>query len=310
MRTPSPRRRPAFTLVELLVVIGIIALLIGILLPALNKARKEAQKTACQSNMRQIATGVIMFANDHKGFLVKRKWNSGPFTDQATGKSTGDNWGFTDPNWEWDYVLNSQYLKNKEVFRCPSDADAKYRGFDYTKPMDATNNCFPTSYRLNCSNIAPDANPTNGVTIENDIKITQARPVHRAMYIFEGSTNTPPGVVHPFHHAATWDLASHSQSGYVAENYPNNVSFNRHGPKEGELPNTAPVANPKWAATRANYAFLDGHVETLSWKDTWQVYGVGPGSGGGGPFGGLGNGKQGQPTLWRQRFEPGIAKDQ
>ena len=65
----SPRRYPAFTLVELLVVIGIIALLISVLLPTLGKAREASRAANCLSNLRQINTAFILFANDHKGFL-------------------------------------------------------------------------------------------------------------------------------------------------------------------------------------------------------------------------------------------------
>src|SRR3954471_21821083 len=57
------RFRGAFTLVELLVVIGIIAILIAILLPSLNKAREAAKRTACASNLRQVVMQMLHYAN-------------------------------------------------------------------------------------------------------------------------------------------------------------------------------------------------------------------------------------------------------
>jgi prepilin-type processing-associated H-X9-DG protein/prepilin-type N-terminal cleavage/methylation domain-containing protein len=66
----SLRRGSAFTLVELLIVIAIIALLMGILLPVLSRARRSAEAVKCASNMRQVAAGWLMYAESHGGVLV------------------------------------------------------------------------------------------------------------------------------------------------------------------------------------------------------------------------------------------------
>jgi type II secretory pathway pseudopilin PulG len=69
-QSQANRARAAFTLVELLVVVGIIAMLIGLLLPALGQARQVANRTKCMANMNQIGVAMTIYANENKGLLI------------------------------------------------------------------------------------------------------------------------------------------------------------------------------------------------------------------------------------------------
>jgi len=109
--------RCGFTLVELLVVIAIVALLIGVLLPSLARARDAGRVVQCLSNMRQLAQYTAAYANDSGGLMPRSQHSSFPnrvapwgyaFYSFITGSS------YTQPDASWLVVLNGPY-------RCPFD---------------------------------------------------------------------------------------------------------------------------------------------------------------------------------------------
>jgi prepilin-type N-terminal cleavage/methylation domain-containing protein/prepilin-type processing-associated H-X9-DG protein len=144
------RKIRAFTLVELLVVIGIIALLISILLPALQKARESASTTQCASNLRQIAIAIISYANDNKGKLPPSKVNNAK--ENGTTETIYPNGFFWSNELVRGKYLDSVHgvdsngtpLGGNSVFRCPSgiDEDLKFSGFNALYPRQGTNQQF------------------------------------------------------------------------------------------------------------------------------------------------------------------------
>ena len=106
MRTLNRRR--AFSLVELLVVIGIIAILISILLPTLSTARRRAKMTQCQSNLRQIGQALVMYANNWKGVIYPPLGNS-----VGGALASREN--------RWPTKVFKPPVWNPPIMKCPSD---------------------------------------------------------------------------------------------------------------------------------------------------------------------------------------------
>ena len=115
-------RRKGFTLVELLVVIGIIALLISILLPSLSRAREQAKRVQCASNVRQFCTTMIMYAQNNKGW----------FPDVGNADGTWDHSGNTTKKWVELQQMHPaardmfvEYGLPRQMFFCPSQPETE-----------------------------------------------------------------------------------------------------------------------------------------------------------------------------------------
>jgi prepilin-type N-terminal cleavage/methylation domain-containing protein len=232
-----------FTLVEMLVVIGIIGILIAILLPSLNKAQAQAQRVKCMSNMQQIGQAMLIYAESWNGYLFPPGlgWPGNGQPQQIPGSNPPqyDLWPF--------YVFKDTY---PTIMLCPSDVSPdlpsgnhSYLANAYLLPKSMDN---PTT-----NPSATDGQPTTTPTGTNDIKY---------------STPLPPGhtpsdvIVLGEKKSSVFDY--YMDPGDFAPDDSGKVEEYRHGLRVG-----------------SNYLMLDMHVETTvptsniqNQVNPWSVY--------------------------------------
>lgn len=187
----------AFTLIELLVVIAIIALLMGILMPALNRAREHGKRAVCLSNLRQLIVAWITYADDNGNYIV----NGAPLGVPGEARApTSSSWDFqfheNELPWigvAWNPAGVSQevqmealttgalykYCKNYKIFRCPTG----YRGELMTYVIVDSMNGLPRDDTIQA-----------GVWVKNRLKIK--KPNKRIVFIDEGWVTPDSYAVH------------------------------------------------------------------------------------------------------------------
>jgi prepilin-type N-terminal cleavage/methylation domain-containing protein/prepilin-type processing-associated H-X9-DG protein len=128
--------RAGFTLVELLVVIAVIAILAAILFPVFSIAREKARQTGCVSNLKQISTGVQMYLQDYDGTYPLNDWPGGRPNPIQTLDYTPY------------YMKLHPYVKNYQLFVCPSRGNGKYgkRNLDELMLTEGRDNCNIDTY--------------------------------------------------------------------------------------------------------------------------------------------------------------------
>ena len=239
-------KRNAFTLVELLVVIGIIAVLTAMLLPALNKARQASQAVVCASNLRQQAQFILLYANEYKGAFPairadrKHYWAEANFRlmtrKDATAATVGD---YGNPRFKGS------------PFICPIDQlpwAAQGAGPEYTSTTKWQNIIVATSYGNNVyimpSWRSKDYDPANGFDgwSNEDLstaypdggwrKVSGARPADKVFLLMDWSAiqNSNPAILPQY--LSNWKASYNISLG--------NFEIHRGG---------------------LNFAFSDGHVD-------------------------------------------------
>lgn len=247
-RQPAGCRR-AFTLVELLVVISIIALLIAILLPSLKRARDQAKVTVCLNDIRQIGLGLAYYGEDNRLQPPPNRLKI-----SATAPSGGTPPEYLDSDWWYYRHMVPRYVPSKiesqtkaafgDVYACPADNTV---GRGYAMNLLASNYKYPDQPYATQYDTAR-TEPFNPFTVRRAQSYLLMGEAH-AMF---------PDALHPGRYGARYIIGQTGRSLYEM--------FMKVGEDASTLGGLGPFTgfiNFKRHKDKANFLFADQHVETL-----------------------------------------------
>ncbi len=232
----------AFTLIELLVVIAIIALLLAILTPALSKVKNQARKLICLSNLRQIGTGALVYAEEYDAFLPRNTGGDTPWIIAFMPYLGGE------------HATKTDYREIK-IYSCPA-FPTQGTGANDASGVPVPNKEQTVDYVLN--SWMDDATEFIGLT-----KLSEFRHPHSTIYMADNEDGDWRAIVRDvqvIQNIGSFDVwhPTHLPGGGTNQR---RVAQRRHNRKERDL------SDPSLEGLGCNNMFLDGHSEWVAAED-------------------------------------------
>lgn len=254
--------RRAFTLIELLVVIAVVALLLGLLLPALGSARQTARTLKCLSNIKSLELAHTLYFDSNRGRFVD------------AGLAHG---GVGDPRQSWPVVL-AEFTGEPIALRSPGDTSPYWSTSEDGDHDGYTLREYLSLYQANPSSPPRDRQIARWTSygLNNYVTTSKHPPrefMERDRYDDIARIPRPSATVHFLLMTEGHQRSDFARSDHVhAEGWSDAGPDNAAGVANGEMEVSAwggPVGKP---SGMANYGFLDGHAETLRFKEVYRSF--------------------------------------